>query len=106
MIRRPPRSTLFPYTTLFRSTSSSSASSTTTVIVAGSRCRGLACLVDEQHRDVVAHRIRVPAAGAHELARGVVDAQLRAAVGAGEELEHRRVEVHGNTDYRPRTSAS
>src|SRR5258705_3702637 len=25
MIRRPPRSTLFPYTTLFRSTSSSSA---------------------------------------------------------------------------------
>src|SRR5258708_11293829 len=27
MIRRPPRSTLFPYTTLFRSTSSSRASS-------------------------------------------------------------------------------
>src|SRR5947209_12191817 len=28
MIRRPPRSTLFPYTTLFRSTSASRASST------------------------------------------------------------------------------
>src|SRR5207253_3733917 len=28
MIRRPPRSTLFPYTTLFRSTSSSSAQRT------------------------------------------------------------------------------
>src|SRR3712207_7744950 len=31
MIRRPPRSTLFPYTTLFRSRSAASSSPTTTV---------------------------------------------------------------------------
>src|SRR2546427_5553006 len=32
MIRRPPRSTLFPYTTLFRSTSTSSAAGATEMI--------------------------------------------------------------------------
>src|SRR3989449_10661912 len=32
MIRRPPRSTLFPYTTLFRSSQSVGAASTTTAI--------------------------------------------------------------------------
>src|SRR2546423_7657296 len=34
MIRRPPRSTLFPYTTLFRSTSSTTASSFSSIFVA------------------------------------------------------------------------
>src|SRR2546422_8742595 len=37
MIRRPPRSTLFPYTTLFRSRSASAA--------AGQRVAGIACLI-------------------------------------------------------------
>src|SRR2546425_5752991 len=36
MIRRPPRSTLFPYTTLFRSASSSSRS--TSAATSSSRC--------------------------------------------------------------------
>src|SRR5690349_24028023 len=33
MLRRPPRSTLFPYTTLFRSAASASSSATTEVTV-------------------------------------------------------------------------
>src|SRR5256885_6476417 len=37
MIRRPPRSTLFPYTTLFRSWSGTAY--TATWLTAGSRCR-------------------------------------------------------------------
>src|SRR2546428_7778657 len=36
MIRRPPRSTLFPYTTLFRSSSPGSASCTNTPSLTGS----------------------------------------------------------------------
>src|SRR3989442_11541247 len=36
MIRRPPRSTLFPYTTLFRSISSSSLRTSTRAISSGS----------------------------------------------------------------------
>src|SRR5947199_5818200 len=39
MIRRPPRSTLFPYTTLFRSVSSSSSSDTIASWLPGSPCR-------------------------------------------------------------------
>src|SRR2546422_3064250 len=37
MIRRPPRSTLFPYTTLFRSISAKSRNVTTSSISRGSR---------------------------------------------------------------------
>src|SRR3712207_8473005 len=37
MIRRPPRSTLFPYTTLFRSRSSSRSSTTSSSAASGSR---------------------------------------------------------------------
>src|SRR5260370_5817559 len=36
MIRRPPRSTLFPYTTLFRSTNALSAAGTGTLTMLGS----------------------------------------------------------------------
>src|SRR3712207_7402032 len=39
MIRRPPRSTLFPYTTLFRSTRSSSSTTTTTSTTAPAQFR-------------------------------------------------------------------
>src|SRR2546430_5786164 len=38
MIRRPPRSTLFPYTTLFRSVSAAAASSPGSVSVSASSC--------------------------------------------------------------------
>src|SRR2546430_11078048 len=45
MIRRPPRSTLFPYTTLFRSPPSTSATGTTVYDRLGARpvvnCRGV-----------------------------------------------------------------
>src|SRR2546430_10369059 len=40
MIRRPPRSTLFPYTTLFRSTNPASA------VMAGFKVVSVACLKD------------------------------------------------------------
>src|SRR5258705_9265259 len=40
MIRRPPRSTLFPYTTLFRSPAGSSPSSNSTVVAASSSSGG------------------------------------------------------------------
>src|SRR5258708_29340180 len=42
MIRRPPRSTLFPYTTLFRSTQSASNSSCTAAASPGDRSFSLA----------------------------------------------------------------
>src|SRR2546430_11788010 len=38
MIRRPPRSTLFPYTTLFRSGVKLAAPTRTAAVVAGARC--------------------------------------------------------------------
>src|SRR5258708_30927431 len=52
MIRRPPRSTLFPYTTLFRSTSNSvafSASSTNAVAIADERCCDRHSVRSEEH---------------------------------------------------------
>src|SRR3712207_8596552 len=39
MIRRPPRSTLFPYTTLFRSTCAASAAETCDTRVPSSQCK-------------------------------------------------------------------
>src|SRR6266568_4959190 len=45
MIRRPPRSTLFPYTTLFRSSAASSPSPSTT----WRRCRSIRCRRSEEH---------------------------------------------------------
>src|SRR2546428_10271594 len=40
MIRRPPRSTLFPYTTLFRSSGSGTVTSTPAGIACGPSCAG------------------------------------------------------------------
>src|SRR5947199_3713004 len=42
MIRRPPRSTLFPYTTLFRSTWSSADNGTYTIALQGGRVTDMA----------------------------------------------------------------
>src|SRR5260370_4501236 len=52
MIRRPPRSTLFPYTTLFRSTISPRASRTVTGVVTSATCTLMATPVtvrSEEH---------------------------------------------------------
>src|SRR2546430_12574559 len=47
MIRRPPRSTLFPYTTLFRSRPASAPSENVVIRTAGSRpCRWSGCRTD------------------------------------------------------------
>ena len=44
MIRRPPRSTLFPYTTLFRSSEASGGISTGLGYIAAALSVGLACI--------------------------------------------------------------
>src|SRR5262245_63048741 len=53
MIRRPPRSTLFPYTTLFRSTRNLDAGAAAQSIVRGGRCGPCAaawrCARSEEH---------------------------------------------------------
>src|SRR3712207_7720311 len=46
MIRRPPRSTLFPYTTLFRSVTVDAKAGITTGISAADRARTIALLAD------------------------------------------------------------
>src|SRR5438876_8266046 len=48
MIRRPPRSTLFPYTTLFRSSASLSVPGIDTLVTCGAR-RPFAALRSEEH---------------------------------------------------------
>src|SRR2546427_7462793 len=55
MIRRPPRSTLFPYTTLFRSTSLAPMEGH----LAGD-CRPLAALLDEASGDSASTSLSVP----------------------------------------------
>src|SRR5258708_17334761 len=56
MIRRPPRSTLFPYTTLFRSALSENTHKTSTLtvscaepIIRENRATKLGCLLSSQH---------------------------------------------------------
>src|SRR3712207_7729778 len=52
MIRRPPRSTLFPYTTLFRS-------GAVVLVLAGALLAG-SVLAAVHHAEVVAHRVGEP----------------------------------------------
>src|SRR5690242_21121329 len=49
MIRRPPRSTLFPYTTLFRSVTRATATRATTTRKWKPHCRTCACQRSEEH---------------------------------------------------------
>src|SRR2546427_3272720 len=46
MIRRPPRSTLFPYTTLFRSAATSTAAATTMIAVQALHSRRMCVMED------------------------------------------------------------
>src|SRR5256885_13149248 len=71
MIRRPPRSTLFPYTTLFRSRKrKSSRHSWQSSILAP---RGQRPLV--KHLDLLLHRVELAAAIAEQLRRALVACQ-------------------------------
>src|SRR5258705_9488804 len=56
MIRRPPRSTLFPYTTLFRSVSARAAASRNPARMATSSRRGLVGYVRNPDRNSVGDR--------------------------------------------------
>src|SRR2546427_7535967 len=56
MIRRPPRSTLFPYTTLFRSYSSGSRTSSTTVPGRSSRAWAASAVVTSRISDLARAR--------------------------------------------------
>src|SRR2546430_11070907 len=71
MIRRPPRSTLFPYTTLFRSTSGKSGGTVPQNVPGGRKGHSEA--------------IRCAAAGRHSLWRADSGPQSQAAVGRSEE---------------------
>src|SRR5260221_3067156 len=53
MIRRPPRSTLFPYTTLFRSRHSCQASPILTPGIIGDRCTEVLSLTESVSRDPI-----------------------------------------------------
>src|SRR2546422_5464349 len=63
MIRRPPRSTLFPYTTLFRSSSSDSVGQFTTTNGAALRgesaCRRRASTRSEEHTSELQSRLHL-----------------------------------------------
>src|SRR5256884_5435153 len=66
MIRRPPRSTLFPYTTLFRSGEIACVVGTHALVQEGVEFRRLGlAVVDEQHRFGVEQRARLRAKGEH-----------------------------------------
>src|SRR5471030_3552265 len=86
MIRRPPRSTLFPYTTLFRSLKSESESTAP-------------CLLKEELRRLgslllrVAQAARVPGGHALTVDRDAFAAGVTAAIGAEPLIELRRDEV-------------
>src|SRR5258707_10169018 len=74
MIRRPPRSTLFPYTTLFRSLTSASASSSSSAESATRRGRAFSPVIGDRSR---------PA-----------DAPFGATVDRGDRYSHERSEEH------------
>src|SRR2546422_4565618 len=65
MIRRPPRSTLFPYTTLFRSSSAELAHDVVAPAVRGARKRQRACVLvpdaqrSEEHTSELQSRLHL-----------------------------------------------
>src|SRR3712207_7220103 len=70
MIRRPPRSTLFPYTTLFRSGRSEAAVRRSSVILLGSSFAAVPVAVWHRRRDVE-RRVAVEEAGRLQQEAGV-----------------------------------
>src|SRR5689334_24377197 len=71
MLRRPPRSTLFPYTTLFRSERPAAARGDRQAQLLGVRLDVLVDALDQRVRDALLHRQRAPLL-AGGLARGAV----------------------------------
>src|SRR2546430_164872 len=67
MIRRPPRSTLFPYTTLFRSTATASASGATTVNDTASVdvVRSVALVIDKAFQNTALNATRLYSSHSH-----------------------------------------
>src|SRR2546426_12404006 len=79
MIRRPPRSTLFPYTTLFRSPSWSGSAAVAARIVPANR----AALVERDRRSTAAHPTRDWGLPAGHARRALIREQHMARAGAG-----------------------
>src|SRR3712207_9500904 len=100
MIRRPPRSTLFPYTTLFRSTRSTGFSA---------ERRGKAMtrvgndrLVDDYLRRLEEAAVQLPRARRAELVAEIrehIGAAVREAGGTGDRKSTRLNSSHANISY-------
>src|SRR3712207_1631071 len=92
MIRRPPRSTLFPYTTLFRSRTTNLASSITNHAAIDSGERWRERLGEVSVPTLVIHGTEdpmYPYGNAVTLAREIPGAQLLALERVGHEVPHR-----------------
>src|SRR2546422_10144673 len=110
MIRRPPRSTLFPYTTLFRSLAGRLR------LDPGVRHhQGLRVLPAQEHEEWIRRRVpprrALPARGIAGLQgdwAAVLPGGLPAAVGAlaGAVADHRRRQLHGGDGYVHRVLAA
>src|SRR2546428_10510802 len=108
MIRRPPRSTLFPYTTLFRSTRTAAVSmslygpSTSNVLGANDRIRMGLIGSGRQGRDGMGHFIRhgVEVAAVSDVYGPKIRKGPEAAGGDGRRLEKFSHVVHPRTTCR------
>src|SRR3712207_8307355 len=96
MIRRPPRSTLFPYTTLFRSNGRRTNASTTKSLAHGMVSFTDADSFEEHGRSAAWQRIRSFAGGT----RGWSDAYGHALVATGRDRKSTRLNSsHANISY-------
>src|SRR3712207_9410333 len=90
MIRRPPRSTLFPYTTLFRSLSVRQSSFSSTAPLPGNtRCPTIVC-----SKNQIRHTIKAASAVSRAFP-DTVSQTLAQSRHAHAERQHGRVHTHG-----------
>src|SRR3712207_7575988 len=93
MIRRPPRSTLFPYTTLFRSQRANDGGDQTTQRVAGGARRGAHGATTEHHRGPQRER------GAHGAGSGGGERRYLGVGHAQDRKSTRLNSSHANISY-------
>src|SRR2546429_5279858 len=92
MIRRPPRSTLFPYTTLFRSASARASSSTIAPSTPRGRCATRTCerCRSEEHTSELQSRL-------HLVCRLLLEKKKKQVVESGGEHTNDTWSMHART---------